>query len=188
MHPRLTVRNSLVVSARPGDRTHRSGGHLTGSDGESLRRVDPETGEFTVVVEGVELTGANGISFAPDYDKLYVGIFGGGTIYEIPMADDGTATGPPVIFYSGIGYGGLDALSVDACGNVYTADFTNAAYRITPDGEEIETIAEGIMWWASFQWGSGVGGWKSDSLYVATMGSPVIEIDTRVPGKPRVYP
>lgn len=51
-----------------------------------VRRVDPDTGEWTVVVGG--LFNPNGVTFSPDYGTIYVGSFGGGTVW----AADGAGT------------------------------------------------------------------------------------------------
>lgn len=54
-----------------------------------VRRVDPDTGEFTIVARG--LLAPNGLSFSPDYKTLYCGSFGYGVVYKIPFDSEGYA-------------------------------------------------------------------------------------------------
>jgi len=46
-----------------------------------VRRVDPDTGDYTIISEG--LTNPNGLAFNPTHDTLYVNSFGGGTVHAI---------------------------------------------------------------------------------------------------------
>jgi sugar lactone lactonase YvrE len=59
--------------------------YVAEQDGQRLRRVDPWTGDYTVL--GEDLCNANGVSFAPDYQRIYVGSFGCGVIYAIDRID-----------------------------------------------------------------------------------------------------
>jgi SMP-30/Gluconolactonase/LRE-like region len=158
--------------------------------GNRVRRINPETGEFTVVAEG--LTSPNGVSFSPDYSILYVGSFGGGTITAIHLNPDMT-TDSVELFYGGIGGGGLDGLAVDACGNVYVDEYgPGIVWRIPPDGSSIEILVNlgaETGWIPNMQFGSGHGGWDPYTLYVITIGgSEVYEVPVEVPDKPRGYP
>ncbi len=156
----------------------------------AVRRVDPVTGEFTVLSD--QVPGANGVSFSPDYSILYVGSFGGGTITAIHMAEDGTAESV-VPFYTNIGGGSLDGMAVDACGNVYVCEFGPAiVWRIPPDGSALEQLAnfgQDTGWIPNMQFGSGIGGWDAHTLYVLDIGGGhVFEVDVGVTDKPRGYP
>lgn len=156
-----------------------------------VRRVDPMTGEFTVVAE--DLIEPNGISFSPDYHTLYVGNFGGGTITKIELDDDMNATSVGD-FYTGIGGGLLDGMAVDACGNVYVCEYVaGTVWRMPPDGASIEAVAllgsAGASWIPNMQFGSGYGGWDRNTLYVTEInGTRVFAIPVGVPDKPRGYP
>lgn len=63
-----------------------------GSD--TVRRVDPETGENEVIGDG--MIAPNGLSFDDAHDTLFVGSFGGGMVYAIDRLDDGTWAAPRV--------------------------------------------------------------------------------------------
>ena len=62
--------------------------YVAEQDGQRLRRVDPFTGEFEVI--GEDLCNANGVSFAPGYQRVYVGSFGCGVVYAIDRIDKNT--------------------------------------------------------------------------------------------------
>ncbi len=66
-------------------------------DSGQVRRVDPETGAFVVLATG--LTNPNGVTFSPDWNTLFVGSFGGGTVHSVPLSADGAA-GDPELFAS----------------------------------------------------------------------------------------
>lgn len=164
--------------------------YIAEQSGARVRRVDPATGEFTILAEG--LNNPNGLSFSPDYKTLYVGSFGGGTITALHLKVDMTVEGVSP-FMSGIGGGALDGMAVDACGNVYVCEFGPATiWRMTPDGLSIVPLIElgpETSWIPNMQWGSGIGGWDSETLYVLDFSANrVFAVPTGVGDKPRAYP
>ena len=87
----------------------------------------------------------------------------------------------------------LTGLGVDACDNVYALDATAAAVlRIRPQDAAVEVLVEaGVdsVALGNLQWGSGIGGWDRETLYVLdVVGDRVVEIEVGVPDKPRAYP
>lgn len=52
-----------------------------------VRRIDPATGEYSIVARG--LYNPNGVSFSPDYQRMYVGSFGGGVVWAVDREGDG---------------------------------------------------------------------------------------------------
>jgi streptogramin lyase len=99
----------------------------------------------------------------------YVGTVGGtGVVYTLPLDAAGAPAGPPTPF-AVAGGGWHDAIGVDACGTVYVTDaVTTALYRLDPAGGvtlaldlAVDDHAHGLAW------GSGVGGWRADALYLA---------------------
>lgn len=164
--------------------------YIAEQSGSRVRRVDPATGEFTILAEA--LNNPNGLSFSPDYKTLYVGSFGGGTITALHLKADMTVEGVTP-FRSGIGSGALDGMAVDACGNVYVCEFGPATiWRISPDGLTIVPLVElgaDTSWIPNMQWGSGIGGWDSETLYVLDFSANrVFAVPTGVGDKPRAYP
>jgi sugar lactone lactonase YvrE len=164
--------------------------YVAEQSGSRVRRIDSETGEFTIVAEG--LSAPNGVSFSPDYQTLYVGSFGGGTITAIHLNPDMT-TDSVELFYGGIGGGALDGMAVDACGNVYVCEYVAAiVWRIPPDASTIEPVVYlggETGWIPNMQFGSGYGGWDTHTLYVLDFAAGrVFEVPVGVPDKPRGYP
>jgi len=164
--------------------------YVAEQSGSRVRRIDSETGEFTILAEG--LYAPNGVSFSPDYQTLYVGSFGGGTITAIHLNPDMT-TDSVDLFYGSIGGGALDGMAVDACGNVYVCEYVAATvWRIPPDGSTIEPVVYlggDTGWIPNMQFGSGYGGWDPLTLYVLDFGAGrVFEVPVGVPDKPRGYP
>jgi hypothetical protein len=164
--------------------------YVAEQSGSRVRRVNAETGEFTILADGLQ--SPNGVSFSPDYRTLYVGSFGGGTIHAIKLKEDMTAESVE-LFRGGIGGGGLDGMAVDACGNVYVCEFGPATvWRITPDGQTMTPLVElggDTGWIPNMQWGSGIGGWDPLTLYVLDFSANrVFEVPVGVPDKKRAYP
>jgi sugar lactone lactonase YvrE len=80
-----------------------------------VRRVDPDTGDYTVIAEG--LTNPNGLAFDPTHETLYVNSFGGGTVHAIARTGgDAWETTLFAEMPTDPGSGGCDGLSVgDEC-------------------------------------------------------------------------
>jgi sugar lactone lactonase YvrE len=86
--------------------------------------------------------------------------------------------------------GGLDGLNVDACDNVYVTEYVlGNIYRFDSDGGNQQVVAEtGSFWIPNMHWGSGIGGWKKDVLYVMDRESfGVFALEIGVPGGPLAY-
>ena len=87
----------------------------------------------------------------------------------------------------GYGSGGLDGLDVDECGNVYVTEYIKGiVWRMDSETGEAENILElDSSWIPNLHWGSGVGGWEEDILYVMdrdTNGIYAVEIGLK--GRP----
>jgi sugar lactone lactonase YvrE len=61
--------------------------YVSEHDAGRIRRVDPDTGDFSIIAEG--LFNPNGLTFSPDYQTLYCGSFGGGVVYAVDRDDAG---------------------------------------------------------------------------------------------------
>ncbi len=168
--------------------------YISEHDASRIRRVDPDTGEFTILSTGV-IASPNGLSFNPDYTALYIGGFSGeGIIYKLPIDADGNP-GELEEWATGVGTGWLDGLAVDVCGNVYVCDYeASRIYRIAPNGVDRTLIidagqGEEMIYMPNMQWGSGVGGWERMKLYIPEGWThDVFEVDIGVPSKRRNYP
>jgi hypothetical protein len=149
---------------------------------DRVRQVDPYTGDQWLV--GDNLVSPNGVILSPDEQTLYVGSFGGGNIYAFDRLSDHEWS-PRRILASSPGWdGGFDGINVDICGNVYFTEFqVGKVWRVTPDGLQVDLVVNlPDAWIPNLRWGSGVGGWDQDILYV-TAWSRLHAVDVGVPGK-----
>ena len=164
--------------------------YVAEQEGGRVRRIDPYTGEFDMVVENLDAP--NGVTFSPDYSTLYIGSFGWGTIHALPFDEQGNP-GQAELLVQGLGNGMLDGMGVDACGNIYICEYLAArVWRISPDGTvqgPLIDFSADTDWIPNMQWGSGIGGWQTDHLYVLDItAAKMYEVPVGVPGKPRAYP
>lgn len=158
-------------------------------DASQVRKVYTESGESEIVATG--LYNANGIVFSPNYARVYVGSFGGGTITAIDVNDDGTF-GEPVRIRGGIGEGALDGMAVDECGNIYITEFgPGQIWRVSADGCSAEVVIEPDSFWVpNLQWGSGVGEWPESTLFVGDIEEGILweSPNIGVGSAPRPFP
>ncbi len=69
-------------------------------DGQRLRSVNPDTGDFTILA--TDLCNANGVSFGVGYERVYVGSFGCGLIYWLDREADGSWSAPSALGRNGL--------------------------------------------------------------------------------------
>jgi hypothetical protein len=164
-----------------------------GEEGSSSRvfRIDPDTGEKLVILRGSDAAtpfGPRVLDFSPDLAHMYFGTYQS-EVYVVDLDDDLNPVGAPTILARDVG-GWHDGLGVDICGYIYIASYNDQdAYRISPDGSEVIKIlnsnsSEG-MYGHGIAWGSGVGGWQEDALYMpqpnngGTVGEALIGVPYR---------
>lgn len=156
--------------------------------GGKLVRVDPATGVREVLISDPRFN-VRSIDFSPDFTKLYIGTyFGDGRLWVVDLDADLNPIGSAYVFNPDIGNGiEHDALGVDYCGNVYVVDYgTLSMYRLTPDGQKTLFLHfSSDHYGHGIRWGSGVGGWKSDAIYMPEpwYGNTVFEVVVGVPGR-----
>lgn len=146
---------------------------------DRILRIDPETLSVETATTGLQ--SPNGIAFDFDYEYLYIGSFGGGTVHRLHI-ESGTLE----LYGEDIGEWGLDGLIVDACGNVYVTDYgPGIVYKVDPDGQHEVVVDLPALWIPNLHFGSGVGGWSRDLLYVMSFDSDqVFALDLGIPGIP----
>jgi hypothetical protein len=169
-------------------------GVLVGPDGkvysatwDTIERYDPATGERVTLLADPAVR-PYVLDFSPDYRRLYIGtIWSGGSVWALDLDEALEPTGPPTLLAT-VGGGEKqlhDALGVDACGNLYVAEFyTDNLYRISPAGEvSLLVDYSDVSYGHGLEWGSGIGGWRTDALYVPQPydGNRVMEIVIGVP-------
>ncbi|MEZ4319661.1 MAG: SMP-30/gluconolactonase/LRE family protein [Myxococcota bacterium] len=130
-----------------------------------LRRVDSTTGEATVIA--TNLNAPNGVVLSPDEQTVYVGSFGSGRVYAVERTGPDTWEQRQLV--QAPGGGDFDGIEADACGNIYITEYIDGTvWRIPPSGTGVERVMDlPSSWIPNLRWGSGVGGWDPETLYVA---------------------
>ncbi len=151
-----------------------------------IMRFDPYGKTMEILIESGALSMPNGMTFSDDYSTLYIGTMNG--IHEVPVDAAGTPTGAPQLFAESPDGGELLGMGVDRCGNVYALHEGQRLLRFDPDSGEPETLMDlqAYGWMTNLQWGSGIGGWQSTSIYITdrNANAPVYyEVDVGVPSK-----
>lgn len=154
-----------------------------------VRAYAPDTDE--VVDVAAEMGDPTYLALSPDEQTLYVSARDRVLLAIDRLGPDSWDT-PRLLrkaskymaMYANLSYG---AMQVDACGNLYVAEL-GTIWRLTPDGQEFDSVAVLPSAIRRMRFGSGVGGWGSDKLYVQlafdTYGSHVWEVEVEAEGKP----
>jgi outer membrane protein assembly factor BamB len=145
-------------------------------------RVDAAAGTTEFIAD----VGASsdGIALSPDEDVLYVNTEWG-NVKRMTLGP-GDQVGPVQQHASiPIGFSLLDGMTTDVCGNLYVVVMSGRVYRVTPDGVvELAIDVPGLPFITpALNFGSGVGGWSSTSLYVALFVGGVYEVEMGVQGR-----
>lgn len=169
---------------------------LVGHDGmiytanyDAVERIDPVTGVRTELLAPNNFQ-PKSINWNRDYTKLFMATgFGNGNVYAIdidPVTLDPVGQG--YVFATNVGAGTYhDCLTVDYCDNVYVCDFSSQKmYRITPAGV-VSTYIDfpNGMYAHGVEWGSGVGGFRVDAMYISQPynGNAIAEVVVGIPGR-----
>ncbi len=168
--------------------------YVTAGSG-TVHRLTPDTGEKLLLHQGSSF---DGITLSPDESTLYFNseiegnLEGGvGPVYSLQIDDNGavgTAKRLVDVPMSGNDFL-LDGMTTDACGNLYLIKMGAGVWRYSTNGVLEEWVPRSALVPApdlipALNFGSGIGGWKNDSLYIITFGNGVYEIDLGVRGRP----
>jgi len=125
-----------------------------------------------------------GVALSPDEQRLYVAGYSpsDSTVYALDRTAEGWGA-PQAVASFGNGLGGM---ATDVCGNLYVVQPNGCKlFRMAPDGTHEELADLGaVSFCASVAFGSGLGGWARDTLYMATY-DEVRAFEVGVPGRPR---
>ncbi len=147
--------------------------YVTHGQGGEVRRVNADTGEFTTLVDTPN-DSYDGIVFSLDYKTLYFNEEVG-TVNALDIAS-GNVTTLATIPLTEI----LDGMTMDECGNLYVVEMAGVIWRVSPAGdvEEYYRIDAGFAFIPAVNFGSGVGGWRRDRLYIMNFDGGAFELDT----------
>lgn len=127
------------------------------NDGDSVIRFDPDDPISEVVFE---TPAPNGLAFSADYRRLYVGSYNNGGVKMWDLDSEELT-----IINSDLG--GVDGVLTDVCDNVYVTQYGNGlVWRIAPDNTKELAVELETNWIPNLNFGSGVGGWEHDRIYV----------------------
>ncbi len=134
----------------------------------NLSRVDPATGEVTLLIAGTRRYNIHTMNFNLDSTKMYLGTIGRGSVWTVDVDEDLNPVGEPTVYAENVGAGWHDAVGVDACGNLWVPDYSSSGlYRVGTDGTVTPMVdAEATRYGHGLQWGSGINGWRGDTLYM----------------------
>jgi streptogramin lyase len=150
----------------------------------STYRVDPVSGDATMYIANNE---AQSVGFSPDGSKFYFTKTFGYALWQVDVDANYDPIGPPSQL-ADFGASYRDGLALDICGNIYVTDYgTGQMFRTDPTtGAHITYVnfTPFSNYGHSAMFGSGIGGWLSDAIYVPQPynNNTVGEIVTGVPG------
>jgi hypothetical protein len=155
---------------------------------DAILEVIPGSGEVSTLVEpgGYDL---DGLTLSRDFQYLWFNEDELGTVYRVRVDGTGDATlMAEVDLAQGVE---LDGMTTDICGNVYALHTDGHVTRIRPDGrtEEFVKLAPigDDMWTSAAHFGSGMGGWRADALYIMDRFGGLFEVEVGVPGVPEPH-
>jgi sugar lactone lactonase YvrE len=156
----------------------------------SIVRTDPATDDPPETLADLPGPDLDGLTFAPDYSRLYFNDDEGGDIGMIELDADGNAS--PHASFSHVpatDWTQLDGMATDACGNVYVTRTDGELWRIAPDGTAglFAEATSGSPFTTSVSFGSGVGGWERDHLFMMDRNNGVLELEVGVEGRPEPH-
>jgi sugar lactone lactonase YvrE len=140
-----------------------TGDIYVGGYGEIVR-IHPD-GTLERVFERAN-TDFDGLALSPDELTLWLNHDDGGVVGHLHL----DANGDVVSFNTVVDLNGsLDGASVDTCGNYYVVTIAGVLWRVRPDGDSqrmADLSRAGASYTTAARFGSGLGGWARDHLYV----------------------
>ena len=157
---------------------------------DRIYRVDPDTGQTDVWLELPTNDYPHSLNFNNDFTRMYIGTVANGGMGKVFYADldaNLDPIGDADVFATQVGQGWHDAVGVDCCGNLYVPDYwSSRLYRISPAGvPEVYYQWNGNQYGHGLIWGDGIGGWRTDALYLPMPygGNEVQELVIGVPDR-----
>lgn len=153
---------------------------------DKIQRVDPVTGVGTTLLV-VPDSDLDGLVFSPDFRRLWFNYDEDSIVgfldldaYGNVLASQATVNLPE--------FGGeLDGMAADECGNVYAIATDGSLFRVLADASQAELLItlSGVagMTTSSLHFGSGIGGWASDHLFVMNRYGGIFEVEIGLNGR-----
>jgi len=168
---------------------HRDGTIYT-TAADQIWRVDPNGIDPAVLEWTLPGADLDGLAFSVDYDWLFFNSDEDAMVGKSRVNADRSLEPPIQIANLVEGQAELDGQAVDACNNLYSLFTDGRIQRIWPDGtvEDWLTISDGWdLWTTALHFGSGIGGFKTDYLYIMNRDGGVYEAFVGVEGRPEPH-
>lgn len=172
--------NSVVVDDR---------GFIYVTAFDQLMRVDPDSGT-NVVLDAFPGHDLDGLTFTDDFRYLWVNSDEIGEVYRLELDDDRDLVASEFMADFPLGWDAeLDGMAADVCGNLYALRTDGRVHRLRADGTEDHSWVNitGSQWTTSLHFGSGIGGWERDHLYVMDRYGGIYDIDVGLMGVPEPH-
>ncbi len=170
--------NSLAV--------HQNGAIYSTSYDE-LYAIDPETGSLDFITKH-QNRDLDGVAFADDYTTLWYNEDSTGQVWKMTLDADGEMVDERLFVELGTGWGELDGMTTDECGNLYVVRTDGVILRVFPDQTwENYYSVPGGGYTSAAHFGSGIGGWLEDHLYVMDRYGALHDIEVGLKGGPEAH-
>jgi len=146
---------------------------------DAILRVDPLSGQSNSLVRlpGQDL---DGLAFSPDGSSLYFNADSQGGLHALDLA---TGVDRDVDELRIIGNNELDGMTTDSCGNLYVLRTDGRISLVSAEGVTTGRIIKLPASYASaLHFGSGLGGWERDHLYVMDRFGTLFDINIGIEG------
>jgi DNA-binding beta-propeller fold protein YncE len=129
----------------------------------------------------------DGLVFSPSYDALWFNADAAGDVYRMSLDGDGNEIDTEFIesFDLSTGYQELDGMAMDECGQLYVLRTDGQISRLRADGgvdSNYITVGNGDAYTTSLHFGSGVGEWQRDHLYISDRYGQLFDVDVGING------
>jgi hypothetical protein len=182
-------RDDLFTVAGPNSMAWDDHGRLWVGANQRLVRFDPVVGGAPEVITNVPGADLDGVTFSPDGRTLYFNDDTGHEVGKVELDAEGEVLS--ISSYADLGGGifaaELDGMTTDICGNLYVTHTDGRLTRVLVDGTQQILVASSGHWTTAAHFGSGVGGWFRDRLYVMDRQEGLWELDVGIEGHPEPH-
>jgi len=169
----LNSPNSLAVG---------NDGHLYYTAFDAIHRVDLAT-DLSEVLFTLPNSDLDGLTFSPDFSALYFNHDDAGTVGRMQFDVNRDVIREEIVAHLPSGWGHeLDGMVMDVCSNLYVVRTDGILYRLQLDGTLDTVVDLNSGFTSAAHFGSGIGGWAHDYIYLMDRSQGVWEVDIGVPG------
>lgn len=181
-----TVTTGLAGLPSPNSITYDAAGDLwVGSYGRLLRL---RAGEVTPeVIADLPYTDLDGLTMSPDDQRLWFNGDETGDVWAVDLDPARDVVSVEVQFTVPLYYTQLDGMTTDTCGNLYLLFTDGRLWRHRLDGSLEELLGSQFSYASAVGFGSGLGGWQRDVLYVQDRGSGLYGVPIGLEGRPEPH-